>query len=231
MAAALNLKLATARCLLLKAGYKTAGGWTPEKCEEKILEVSEHLEAAEYGDDEYLQGQGKKVIKAIADKTPIKVEAAAPAAEGEGEEAPPAKPAKKAPPAKPAPAAPAEEATEEAPAKPAKKAAAAKTAEEGGAGKTTKKAAPAKAAEPTMPGVRKSRSRPYLAGIIIKKHTREAGITEEMVKELDTAYGKENPNESMFCLRNAWHAIRGFVTKNNEADLTQEGLGGDAPAE
>jgi hypothetical protein len=99
--------------------------------------------------------------------------------------------------------------TEEAPAAPAK-------------GKGKKAPAPPK--EPGIPGVRESRSRPYLAGIVIKKAGREVGITKGMVDELDTAFGKVNPAESLFCLRNAWHAIRGYVKKGNEGDLTQEGL-------
>jgi hypothetical protein len=83
-----------------------------------------------------------------------------------------------------------------------------------------------------MPGVRNTRSRPYLAGIIVKKHATAkgegkldltCGITDEMVTELDEAYGKPNPVESMFTLRNAWHAIRGCVTKGNEGDLDEAG--------
>ncbi len=61
----------------------------------------------------------------------------------------------------------------------------------------------------TTPGVRETKTRPYLAGVIIAKHGAEAGITEAMAKELDVAYGKTNPTESLFCLRNAWHAVRG----------------------
>lgn len=60
-------------------------------------------------------------------------------------------------------------------------------------------------------GVRTKVTRPYLAGVIIQEHGRDVGITKEMADELDKRYGKKNPAESMFCLRNAWHAIRGFV--------------------
>lgn len=76
--------------------------------------------------------------------------------------------------------------------------------------KKEKPAKPVKEAGP--PGVRYTRSRPYLAGVLIKKlGGLKAGITEEHVKQLDEAYGKENPAESMFCLRNAWHAARGYT--------------------
>ena len=73
--------------------------------------------------------------------------------------------------------------------------------------------------EPSTPGVRATRTRPFLAGIIIQGHGREAGITKEMVAELDEAYGKPNEVESIFALRNAWHAIRGF-SDGAVADLT-----------
>ncbi len=62
------------------------------------------------------------------------------------------------------------------------------------------------------------RSRPFLAGVIIKTAGRTAGITEKMVKELDKLYGTANPRESLFCLRNAHGAIRGYL----EGDM-QEG--------
>ena len=61
-----------------------------------------------------------------------------------------------------------------------------------------------------VPGVRPMRTRTYLAGAIIAKHGLAAGVTEEMVAELDAAYGKPNPSESQFCLKNAWHACRAF---------------------
>jgi hypothetical protein len=72
----------------------------------------------------------------------------------------------------------------------------------------TKKAAPKK---PTVPGVRPVRTRPYLAGVIIAKYGLAAGVTGAMVAELDEAYGKPNPTESQFCLKNAWHAVRGYL--------------------
>ena len=79
--------------------------------------------------------------------------------------------------------------------------------------KATKKKTAAKPATEEKvvhpPGIRLVRSRPYLAGIIIRKHGLDAGATEAMVKELDKLYGKPNPTESQFCLKNAHHAIRG----------------------
>lgn len=82
----------------------------------------------------------------------------------------------------------------------------------------TKKEKPAPK-KPSIPGVRETRTRPLLAGVVIKKHGGlKAGVTEEMVQELDELYGKENPAESLFTLRNAWHAIRGFQKGEDEAD-------------
>jgi len=63
----------------------------------------------------------------------------------------------------------------------------------------------------TWIGVRESRTRPYLAGVIIARHGLEAGVTDEMVAELDEEYGLPNPRESRFCLKNAWHATRGYI--------------------
>jgi hypothetical protein len=219
----MKVKIATARTILTKAGYKTAAKWDAKKCAEHLPKMTEYFEGNEFPDDEYMTKQIKAVLATIAENGTFEVIDAEepPATE---DEAPP--PKKAATPAKKAPA----PAAEEAPAAPAKgkkaatPAATTTTTEEGGAGKKKTPAAPKPPKEPAMPGVRASRSRPYLAGIVIKKAGRDAGITDAMVAELDEAYGKPNPTESMFTLRNAWHAIRGYVTKNNEGDLTQEGL-------
>lgn len=64
-------------------------------------------------------------------------------------------------------------------------------------------------------GVRATVTRPYLAGKIIAEYGINVGITDEMAKRLDEEYGKANPSESMFALRNAWHAIRGFNDFSN----------------
>jgi len=61
------------------------------------------------------------------------------------------------------------------------------------------------------PGVRAIKTRPYIAGKIVAKYGLDAGVTSAMVEELDKEYGHENPSESMFCLRNAWHSVRGFT--------------------
>lgn len=65
--------------------------------------------------------------------------------------------------------------------------------------------------KPSIPGVRAMRTRTYLAGTIVAKHGLAAGVTDAMVAELDVAYGKPNPTESRWCLKNAWHAARGFT--------------------
>ena len=74
--------------------------------------------------------------------------------------------------------------------------------------KPTEGSAPQK---PAVPGVRPMRTRPYLAGTIIAKHGLAAGVTDAMVAELDEAYGKPNATESQFCLKNAFHAARGYL--------------------
>lgn len=67
-----------------------------------------------------------------------------------------------------------------------------------------------------IPGVTKKNSRPYFAGMVIAECGLENGVTEEMVARLDELYGKENPSESVFSLRNAWHAIRGYQDRMSE---------------
>lgn len=73
---------------------------------------------------------------------------------------------------------------------------------------TEKKPTPKK---PKAPGVAAKVTRPYLAGQIIQKYGLAAGVTPAMVAELDEAYGKPNPTESAFVLRNAWHSCRAYA--------------------
>lgn len=72
--------------------------------------------------------------------------------------------------------------------------------------------APAVPAKPKVPGVAPTaKTRAYHAGLVIKKYGHAAGVTTEMVAEVDAAYGKPNPTESEICLRNAWHCIRAWT--------------------
>lgn len=67
----------------------------------------------------------------------------------------------------------------------------------------------------SIPGVRPTRSRPFLSGVVILKHGLEAGVTDAMIEEIDAMYveggGSTNIRETQFSARNAWAAIRGYV--------------------
>lgn len=64
-----------------------------------------------------------------------------------------------------------------------------------------------------VPGVREAKTRPYIAGQVIAKMGLGEGVTPAMIAEVDELYGNENPRESKFSLRNAWHAIRAWEGK------------------
>ena len=88
------------------------------------------------------------------------------------------------------------------------------TAKKKPAGKPAAAAKPKAGPVPSAPrphGVRACPSRPYLAGTIVRRHGLAAGVTPQMIKELDAAYGRPNPRESQFCLKNAWHAVRAYA--------------------
>ncbi len=70
---------------------------------------------------------------------------------------------------------------------------------------------------PDAPCVRPARTRPYLAGVIIRKYGLAAGVTPAMVAEVDAACGIPNPRESKFCLKNSWHACRALSGVAEEA--------------
>lgn len=69
----------------------------------------------------------------------------------------------------------------------------------------------------SVPGVRPMRTRTYLAGRIIAEYGLTAGVTGDMVTALDKAHGKPNSTESMYCLKNAFHAVRGYLGTAEDA--------------
>lgn len=70
----------------------------------------------------------------------------------------------------------------------------------------------AQAAKVNRPkGIRPSTTNPYVAGLILKKHGLDVGITDEMLLEFDTMRGRSNPAEARFVLANTWHAINAWT--------------------
>jgi hypothetical protein len=63
-----------------------------------------------------------------------------------------------------------------------------------------------------IPGVdMTAKTRAYVAGLIIKRHGLDAGVTPRMVAETDKEYGHANPRQSEFMLKIAWHAARAIL--------------------
>ena len=106
----------------------------------------------------------------------------------------------------------------------AKKPAAKKAKKEAPKKAKAKKETKPKKTGPQVPGIRKlgGGSRVYLCGEIIAKSGLEKGITEEMKTYVDENCEKPNKKETEFALRNAWHAIHGFLTEKGEAPEFQK---------
>jgi outer membrane biosynthesis protein TonB len=200
----MNITRDDAVALFSALGINTANKWNAKRMAAKLQKIDEMVD-----EDTTLDGDEEKtlaqVLVAIENEEEITVDAEEPkkpVAKGKVTK----KPTKKEIPEKD------EDEEDEEPKKPVAKGNAAQ-------GKNSNKAAPkkeAKAKEPkkaSTTGVREVVTRPYLAGQIIAKYGLAAGVTDDMVSELDDAYGKVNPAESLFTLRNAWHAIRGYTTK------------------
>lgn len=210
----MKIPRSVAVALFVALNFKTADKWTIDKLGEKLKKIEEHVdEDTKLGDAE--KKNLAKVTKALAANEEIEITDDTPA------------PAKVAP--KPAKKEEAEETEEaEAPAKTAK------TTVAGGKGVEKKKAAkPPKEEKPKGPsadGVRFSKSRPYLAGIVVKKLGIESGVTQKHVDELNKAYGKPNDHQSWFVMRNAWHSVRGYMS-GDVKELTGKKAAAAAPAE
>lgn len=189
---------AAALALFSALGLANADKWNAKRLAAKLGKVDEMVDEKTKIEDKAVDKTLTTVLKAIAANEEVTVadEAAAPAAA----------PAPTAAKGKKAPAAPAAET----PAEGMAKAAAAKK-------KAATAAAPKEPAKPTIPGVRSMATRPYLAGKVIAKHGLEAGLTDEMTKELDELFGRANPTESEGRLAGGWHSIRGYLDAMAEA--------------
>jgi hypothetical protein len=75
----------------------------------------------------------------------------------------------------------------------------------------TKKATKDTATASGPAGVRPAMNRSYCAALVIKKHGLKAGVTEDMVKEVEALYGKPAPAGGIGWLTAAWHAINAWT--------------------
>lgn len=66
-----------------------------------------------------------------------------------------------------------------------------------------------KAWRPTR--IRLAETREWVAGQVLKAHSLKDGVTDEMVAEMNAAYGVENEQRSIESLVHAWHAINGYT--------------------
>jgi flagellar biosynthesis GTPase FlhF len=71
-------------------------------------------------------------------------------------------------------------------------------------------------------GVRDSATRGYFAGKVMFKHGLDKGITEEMIAEVDTMYGKPNHDVSRGALAWAYSGLRGYFDAKAEAEGAAE---------
>lgn len=66
------------------------------------------------------------------------------------------------------------------------------------------------------------RTRPYVCGEVLRNHgfdeNNDVKLTEEIVKEVDKAYGKANTLQTMFTLRNTKKAILGYILAGKQQD-------------
>jgi len=215
----LTIKRSTTIALLEALGFKTAGRMKPDQLAKKLAGLPDLLKDDPEIEDEDADALATEITMALdeSDEVNFKIDndmapettpatkkkAGTKIAGVDVPEKAATKPVKK----KVAPAAKPAKKEKVPPAdKPAKKEKVAKPEQE-----TTGTPDTAKA-----PGVRVAVTRPYMAGVIIGKHGLDAGITDAMVAELNAAYGKENDGESLFALRNAWHAARGFYDQNSK---------------
>jgi hypothetical protein len=202
-----KISRADAVALCTGLGFKTAGKWDKQRMIVKLKDVIQMVDdCGEVGVEEDTPDADRlnKLLVALA-KAKDELELVSKIEGGETEsveleeqavaEPVAEKPAKKAK-KKPEPKVEEEE-EEEVEEKPAKKA------------KKEKKEKPAKVA--SKGGIRSIENRRYMAGIILREHGLDGGVTEGMIKEVDDKYGKSNMDASRKQLVDAWHALNGYL--------------------
>lgn len=187
-------------------GITTAEKWNATRLVAKLNKLNELVDDDTAIKDKKIMADVDGILAAIENGEAVEVGAEAAPAAAKGAKAAPAPAAAK-------PAKGAKGAKAEAPAKPAKGAKAAPAAAKPA---KAEKPAAAPAAPKGPPGVRESPTRAFYAGQVVTSRGLAHGITEDMVAEVDELYGKENPVESLFRLRDAWHAIRAYATASKK---------------
>jgi hypothetical protein len=198
-----KISRADAVALCTGLGFKTAGKWNKQRMIVKLKDVIQMVEDG--GEVEVEEGTPNaarlnKLLVALSKAKDELVLVSKDVDEVEPEEQvvvepvaeKPAKKAKKKPEPKVE-----EEEEEEVEEKSAKKA------------KKEKKEKPEKVA--SKGGIRSIENRRYMAGIILREHGLDGGVTEDMIKEVDDKYGKSNMDASRKQLVDAWHALNGYL--------------------
>jgi len=221
----MKVGLEEARDMFVALGFKTANKWDAGKVTKKVASIKEVVND---GVPDTVGGDHRKLLDKLVEAAEEEREVTIVESNGEAKaEDKPAKgkgkekvekaaPKKEEDAAKEAEAKKAEEAKAAAKAKEDEKAAAKKAKDDAKAAKQKEREEAAKAkaeARKNAPaGVRAGgKTMPYICGQVIKKHGIKAGVTEEMVKEADKMAGRDNPNQTWFNLRNAWHAIVAYT--------------------
>ncbi len=209
------MNIARTAALALFAALEVTGAdkWNPKRMAAKLGKIDEMVDAKTKLSDKAADKTLNIVLKAIAGGEEIEViDDTAPAADAKKTEE------KVDPIAKMAEAKAAQEAAKKKGKKDAKPTAdekagkkAVKSDADAKGKKDDKPAASDKPKTVHTPGVRETMTRPYCAGVIIKKYGLEAGVTEAMTAEVNAMYGDKNDLESRTTLKHAWHAVRGFV--------------------
>lgn len=70
-----------------------------------------------------------------------------------------------------------------------------------------------------IPGVHPQMTRSYCAGIVLKKYGQAAGVTQQMIDEVDAMYGKPNQVHSRMRLSDGWHLLNAV---NGTYPVTEE---------
>lgn len=189
--------------LCTSLGFKTASKWNKDRMLRKLSDLSELVKDGDIQVDEEDDDADRmnEILSAIAEADgDVDISSKVEEKESEEEEMNTAEPVQEKKPAK--------KTKKE---KPAEKAEEIEPVEEKKPAEKTKKEKPAEKNGSGMARIRPVKNRRFMAGVVLRDHGLQDGLTDELISRVCKMFGDDNKEASAKQLADAWHVLNGYL--------------------
>jgi len=189
--------------LCTSLGFKTASKWNKDRMLRKLSDLSELVKDGDIQVDEEDDDADRmnEILSAIAEADgDVDISSKVEEKESEEEETNTAEPVQEKKPAK--------KTKKE---KPAEKAEEIEPVEEKKPAEKTKKEKPAEKNGSGMARIRPVKNRRFMAGVVLRDHGLQDGLTDELISRVCKMFGDDNKEASAKQLADAWHVLNGYL--------------------